>query len=343
MKHFNIFRGSVLTLLLICCNAVWAYDIEVDGIYYNILSTANLTVEVTQGGKEYSGDIVIPSTITYKSRVFTVGSIGENAFYYCIDLTSVTIPNSVTSIGQKAFSYCVSLRSIEIPNSMSSIASCMFKNCTGLKSIKISNSVSRIEQSVFEGCTSLTSIEIPSSVTRIGEKAFEGCSGLTSIEIPNSVTRIEAETFRECTNLTSVEIPNSVTSIGASAFIGCMAITSITIPKSVQQIKDGAFFDCKALKSIYVMAETPPSAYSVFKNELYMDAVLYVPNGCLEAYQNAEVWKEFWDIREFDTTSIGDVKTDNENTTTVYDLNGRVVENPTNGIYIINGKKVLLK
>ena len=74
-----------------------------------------------------------------------------------------------------------------------------------------------------------------------------------------------------------------------------------------------------------------------------MDAVLYVPNGCLEAYQKADVWKEFWEIKEFDVTGIGDVKADNENATTVYDLNGRAVENPTKGIYIINGKKLLLK
>ena len=367
MKQFNILRGLAIALMLICCNAVWAYDFQLNGIYYYIYSTADLTVGVTYGENKYSGDIVIPSTITYRSKTFTVTGIcpqafnisndyltsveipnsvtkiGQLAFCDCKDLTNVEIPNSVTSIALGAFSGCTNLRSVKIPNSVTSIENAVFYKCTNLRSVKIPNSVTMIGDNAFKGCTNLTNVEIPNSVTSIGKGAFSGCKGLIDVKIPNSVTSIEAETFRECTNLTSVEIPNSVTSIGASAFIGCMAITSITIPKSVQQIKDGAFKDCKALKSIYVMAETPPSAYSVFKNELYMDAVLYVPNGCLEAYQNAEVWKEFWEIKEFDVTGIGDVKADNENATTVYDLNGRVVENPTKGIYIINGKKVLLK
>ena len=321
MKHLISLRGLTITLLLICCNAVWAYDIEVNGIYYNILSASSLTVEVTSGDNKYSGDIVIPSTITYKSRVFTVASIGERAFNYCMGLTSVTIPNSVTSIGESAFNYCRGLTSVVIPNSVTSIGGCAFLDCTGL-----------------------TSITIPNSVTSIEGATFRRCTGLTSITIPNSVTSIEGCAFYDCTGLTSITIPNSVTIIKWDAFNGCSGLTSVVIPKSVKQTGTDVFKDCSNLKSIYVMSETAPSVSSTcFTNKHYIDAVVYVPNGCLEAYQKADVWKKFWDIREFDPTGIDDVKIENENVTTVYDLNGRVVENPTKGIYIINGKKVLLK
>ena len=98
MKHSISFRGLILTILLTCCNAVWAYDIEVDGIYYNITSLTDLTAEVTKGDNGYSGDIIIPSTITYKSKTLTVTSIGDWAFRDCFGLTSIVIPNSVTSI-----------------------------------------------------------------------------------------------------------------------------------------------------------------------------------------------------------------------------------------------------
>ena len=298
MKHLISLRGLAITLLLICCNAVWAYDIEVDGIYYNITSASSLTVEVTGGDNKYSGDIVIPSTITYKSRVFTVASIGESAFSRCSSLASVTIGNSVTSIGEFAFNECSSLTSIVIPNSVTSIKSMAFYRCSSLTSVTIGNSVTSIGSGAFDGCTGLTSITIPNSVTSIDDNAFNGCSGLTSIVIPNSVKQTGVDVFDNCSNL----------------------------------------------KSIYVMSETAPSVSSrCFAGGHYIDAVLYVPNGCLEAYQKADVWKEFWDIREFAPTGIDDVKTENENATTVYDLNGRVVENPTKGIYIINGKKVLLK
>ena len=77
--------------------------VEVDGIYYNISGT---TATVTSGEKEYSGDIVIPESITFENSKYNVTRIGNSAFEKCSSLTSVTIPNSVTSIGEGAFSYC---------------------------------------------------------------------------------------------------------------------------------------------------------------------------------------------------------------------------------------------
>ena len=144
--------------------------------------------------------------------------------------------------------------------------------------------------------------------------------------------------------VTELIIPDDVTKINDCAFYCCESITSVVIPSSVTSIGVGAFFECKALEYIYVMTETPPSVKNgTFTGKNYIDVILYVPTGCLEAYQNADVWKEFWEIKEFDTTGISDVKTENKKETTIYDINGRVVENPTNGIYIVDGKKVLLR
>ena len=102
-----------------------AYDVEVDGIYYDISGT---TATVTQGG-DYSGDLVIPESITYNNSKYSVTSIGNQAFYECSGLTSVTIPNSVTSIGPWAFYYCSSLTSVTIPNSVTSIGDWAFYLC----------------------------------------------------------------------------------------------------------------------------------------------------------------------------------------------------------------------
>ena len=96
------------------------YDVEVDGIYYNLKSKDNIA-EVTNGDKEYSGDITIPSSISVNEVEYSVTSIGKRAFYYCSGLTSVTIPNSVTIIGELAFNNCSGLTSITIPNSVTSI------------------------------------------------------------------------------------------------------------------------------------------------------------------------------------------------------------------------------
>ena len=85
-------------VVLLCSTAVNAYDFEVDGIYYNILSLEDLTVEVTSGGNKYSGEVIIPSTITYKTKVLTVTEIGLEAFKKCTNLISITLPAGVTSI-----------------------------------------------------------------------------------------------------------------------------------------------------------------------------------------------------------------------------------------------------
>ena len=114
MKKHYIKRLFATVAVLLCCITANAHDFEVDGIYYKILSLEDLTVEVTYKGdysnsfnNEYTGDVIIPSTVTYKSKSLTVTTIGDQAFAYCDGLTSITIPNSVTSIGNGAFYYCI--------------------------------------------------------------------------------------------------------------------------------------------------------------------------------------------------------------------------------------------
>ena len=103
-----------------------AYDVEVDGIYYNLISKGNVA-EVTYGDNQYEGDITIPSSINVNEVEYSVTIIGR-AFSYCSGLTSVTLPNSVIIIGD-AFSGCSGLTSITIPNSVTSIGNSTFRNC----------------------------------------------------------------------------------------------------------------------------------------------------------------------------------------------------------------------
>ena len=134
----------------------------------------------------------------------SVTSIGDDSFYGCESLTSVTIPDSVTSIGWSAFEDCTSLTSVTIPDSVTSICGDAFCGCTSLTSVMLPDGVTSIDGSAFEKCTSLTSVTIPDSVTSIGVGAFEDCTSLTSVTIPDSVTSIESWAFERCTSLTDV-------------------------------------------------------------------------------------------------------------------------------------------
>ena len=175
----------LLVLLPMVVNLpIYAFDFKSGVIYYNIGN--NKTVSVVAGDAKYSGDVVIPSQVLYNGTVYTVTSVGEEAFKKCIDLKSVNICNGLTQIGKSAFSGCTALTSAAIPNSVTSIGERAFWQCTSLASINIPNNVTRIENYTFSLCYNLTSVTIPSSVKSIGDYAFSFC-GLTSIVSPNKI------------------------------------------------------------------------------------------------------------------------------------------------------------
>ena len=111
LTHFSRYLKFALFLAILCSfTTTYAYDFEVDGIYYNIISTN--TVEVTYKDNNYAsynGDVIIPSTVPRNTKTYTVTAIGDSAFYFgytSFDLHSVTIPESVTAIGEGAFLGC---------------------------------------------------------------------------------------------------------------------------------------------------------------------------------------------------------------------------------------------
>ena len=243
------------------------------------------------------------STLIFHDGVI---SIGNDAFSYCSNLTSITIPDSVTTIGGCAFLDCSSLTSIIIPNGVTTIGYHAFKGTPWLElqgqpvivhnilidyssasgEVVIPDSVTIVGESVFSWCESLTSITIPNSVTTIGESAFSWCEGLTSIIIPNSVTTIGDDAFFECTSLTSITIPNSVTSIGDSVFKGTpwlelqeqpviinnilidysAANGDVTIPYGVRVIGKGAFQGCSSLTDITIPDSVTTICDNAFSN-----------------------------------------------------------------------------
>ncbi len=295
---------------LLCTNVLLAQDFWEGSLRYEVtgagkvevydcnesITSVNIPASVTktwthEEWSDYYGDYI---TITDSVRTYSVTSIGDNAFYDCSSLYSVTIPNSVTSIGSNAFRDCSSLTSVTIPNSVTSIGEDAFEDCSSLTSITIPNSVTSIEEGVFHGCSSLTSVTIPNSVTSIGEDAFHYCSSLTSVTIPNSVTSIGYGAFHDCNSLTSVTIPNSITSIGDYVFRDCSSLTSVTIPNSVTFIGDGAFAGCYSLTSVTCLATNPPARGFYMSDAFEYISTLYVPNGCRQAYENS-FWADYFD------------------------------------------------
>ena len=250
-------------VLLLCSTSLFAHDFYVGGIYYNITSSTEKTVEVTYGGSsfsfyasEYSGSVVIPETVTYNSKTYNVVCIGFSAFRDCSSLTSVTIPNSVTSIGSSAFYGCDRLASVVMGNKVQRIGSSAFEGCSSLKSMTIPRSVMYIEDSAFSGCSSLTSVEIPYGVSTIGDLAFKNCTSLKYLDISNSVSVIGNGAFENCSSLTSVFFPPCVESIGFFAFGDCSSLTSVVFGSGLKTINFNSFEGCSRLASVELNCKT---------------------------------------------------------------------------------------
>ena len=129
-----------------------AYDVEVDGIYYNLNSKDNVAEVTNRRYFYYLGNITIPSSIIVNEVEYSVTSIGVSAFECCCDLTSITIPNSVTIIGQSAFRECSGLTSVTIPNSVTSIGDNAFNGCSKLENVYCcAESVPSTGDYVFKG------------------------------------------------------------------------------------------------------------------------------------------------------------------------------------------------
>lgn len=171
----------IFTALLLAIIAVtgYAYDFQVDGIYYCYDVYGNAVV--THGDKKYTGKIKIPSEVKWNGKKKKVVEIGDYAFDCCYELKSVSIPSSVYYIGRFAFDNCYLLEEINIPNGVEAIKVSAFSDCTNLESVKIPNTVTSIRHSAFSFCCNLESIIIPSSVNSIGISAFSECKALKDI------------------------------------------------------------------------------------------------------------------------------------------------------------------
>ena len=243
----------LLALLPVVASAQDAY---INGIYYNFSgdeATVTCFYDDYWGAvPKYSGNVVIPSSVTYNDKTYSVTHIDEVAFANCSGLKSVTIPSSVKSIGDIAFYGCSKLTSITIPEGVTSLGSDAFGNCGGLVSVTIKGNLKHLEEATFQGCGKLTTVNLPAGLTRIGLYAFEGCTSLATITIPESVTSISEYAFQNCTGLTSVTIPNSVTNIYDGAFEGCTSLTSVTLPSNLAEIESDVFSGCSALTSFTI-------------------------------------------------------------------------------------------
>ena len=266
-----------------------------------------------------------------------VRSIGKYAFFECSALTSVTIPNSVIGIGDYAFMECSELLSVTIPSSVTIIGDNPFSNDIKLTTL-----------TVDAGNTAYKCID--GLLLTIDGKTIVSCEyGRTSITIPSSVTEIGYYAFSEYSSLTNITIPNNVTAIDDGAFNNCENLTTVTIGSGVTYIGYEAFFNCAAVTDVYCFADPDALTWDDGECDDFMEG-----KATLCHVADATKFKEKWSTGDpevdVNVTFVGDLtsidvtsKMADRRSDVYYDLNGRRVMNPTKGIYIVNGQKVIIK
>ena len=267
-----------------------AYDFEKDGLYYQFTGDNTVGVTCKTGSyNSYSGAINVPSQVTFNGTTYDVNTICNSAFRSCTNLTSVSLPTSITRIEANAFNGCTGLTQITIPTAVTYIGSSAFSNCTGLTKVITQNPTKwcgitfanqtanplYYAHNLYFGAALMQSLTINATITQIKSYAFIGCTSLTKITLGDQVTSIGSYAFNGCTGLATVEIGSGMTSIGSSAFKGCTSLTSFTC-----------------------MATTPPTIQSsTFDTSHYSSTTLFVANyQAKDAYAAATYWKNFLNI-----------------------------------------------
>ena len=304
-RNINYFGkyGILFLVFFLHCVSLFAYDFEVDGICFNMLPNTSYEVEVTSkldkkyGTNIYSGDISIPSEITYLGINYKVTSIGDVAFYGCgHNIKSVTLPNTIRTIGSQSFKSLWDIKSIVLPSSLITIGNQAFCDCQSLESIDIPGNVTSIGDEAFDYCLSLKSVTLGNSLKTINNSAFSRCGKLTSLNIPNSVEKIGQSAFADCKELKTVTLSQNLSEIGRSAFHQCESLNSIIIPKSVKSIGEYAFYNCYAADTIISRIEDPFEIPSYvfhslgYNSQPIKHSVLLVPYGSKSKYQQYKGW-----------------------------------------------------
>ena len=212
----------------------------------------NTTISLPEGMLEMPMALFRGSELTHiqlPSSLITTGDFISCAFYNCIYLKEVILPESLKIFGIYTFYGCKELESIIIPGSLQRINSYAFQNCSSLASISLPASLTAIEDDAFSGCSSIKGIVFPDNVT-LGQNAFMGCSALETISLPKNLSEISSGLLADCVSLHKLDIPSGVTNIGDGAFKNCISLESLMIPDDVNYIGKDVIAGCSSLKSL---------------------------------------------------------------------------------------------
>lgn len=256
-------------------NEILQYPSTNDIFTYDVYETY---VEITGSvEKDLTGELVIPETLDNlpvrsissnafggPGEAFTISGysitslilsdnlykISEDAFYRCVNLSSISFGKNIQFIGSAAFAH-TAIKSVDIPDSVIEMGASVFLECKSLKSVKLGKMMTEIPESMFNSCYSLNEIEWVGNIVSIGQSAFRN-TAFSNIDIPKTITTIERWVFADMPNLIEFIFPDSVTEISDYVFEDCESLEKVTIGNGINRLPAYLFQDCANLSTLII-------------------------------------------------------------------------------------------
>lgn len=240
-----------------------------NGVEYYVTSVKDLTLMVVKSSQDYYGDVIIPENVVYNDKTFTVTEIDSYTFTGCSLLTSLSIPRTVLKIGIQLFNGDKSLKEIKVD--------------------KDNPNFCDVDGVLFSKDTTVM--------------YYYPTAKSTIYQLPNETKIIRESCFNVAWNLANVAFNEGLEEIDIMSFY-YVKLTQLEFPSSLKKIGDGAFSRSTEIKKIYCKSATPPICDNPFDAAIYLNAILYVPIGSLEKYQEAKGWENFYTIQEYDVIAF---------------------------------------
>ena len=329
-------------------------------IYYDLSAFGRCTTleEVTFGENVTEiqpFEFILCSSLKKVTINGTITSLAEKAFYRCEKLKTINLPEGLATIGVRAFEFCKELESITFPSTLTMIDEYAFGTCESIKSLTIPASVGSLGLAAFTACSSLKELTLEDGPYELRLTHGEGGNSgyfterpLEKVYVGRPINHPEtgwggyrAGAFSGIKTLKEAVVGEYVTELPVNEFMDS-GLTTISLPKNLTKIGNFALSGCSSLNSITCEAITPPTCGDyVFSTTDKQTCKLYVPSGSVDSYKTADVWKDFFNIE----AGINIIAADEAKSNVIYDLQGRKIngESVQKGMYILNGKKVMMK
>lgn len=255
-----------------------------------------------------------------------------STFYGCTSLTKCEISEGIQIIPEQAFNYCASLSEVTIPSTVTEIGQAAFYS-NPFTSMELPKGLKRIGEMSFYG-TSLESIVIPDEVEIIDKFAFAWCPYLKTATVGKSVKVLSERVFHVMPSLEEVILPEGLEELGEYAISFADEMKSISLPSTLTTFGDGALVG-NPFEEITANMVTPPAVpetlFTTSSNDIYGDCELRVPEGSVEAYKQAEVWRNFYSIVGDPSVGVEDIDAAEPEIVDVYTIDGIRLSEPAKG------------